>query len=283
MKIIKDIKKMRKIAAKWRKNGLKIAFVPTMGFLHEGHLSLIKAAAKCDRVVVSVFVNPMQFGVGEDLEKYPRDLQKDAALCEANGVNVLFTPSVENMYPQGFESFVDVKNLSKKLCGKSRPTHFRGVCTVLTKFFHIIEPNFAYFGQKDAQQALILQRITKDLNFSVKIKICPIVREKDKLAKSSRNIYLSDDERKAALCLSRSLFIAQKMLENGEKSVAKIRAKMMDEITREKLVRLDYLSFVETKNLDEISSVKGKILIAIAAFVGKTRLIDNLYFKGKKS
>lgn len=283
MKIIKDIKKMRKIAAKWRKNGLKIAFVPTMGFLHEGHLSLIKAAAKCDRVVVSVFVNPMQFGVGEDLEKYPRDLQKDAALCEANGVNVLFTPSVENMYPQGFESFVDVKNLSKKLCGKSRPTHFRGVCTVLTKFFHIIEPNFAYFGQKDAQQALILQRITKDLNFSVKIKICPIVREKDKLAKSSRNIYLSDNERKAALCLSRSLFIAQKMLENGEKSVAKIRAKMMDEITREKLVRLDYLSFVETKNLDEISSVKGKILIAIAAFVGKTRLIDNLYFKDKKS
>lgn len=283
MKIIKDIKKMRKIAAKWRKNGLKIAFVPTMGFLHEGHLSLIKAAAKCDRVVVSVFVNPMQFGVGEDLEKYPRDLQKDAALCEANGVNVLFTPSVENMYPQGFESFVDVKNLGKKLCGKSRPTHFRGVCTVLTKFFHIIEPNFAYFGQKDAQQALILQRITKDLNFSVKIKICPIVREKDKLAKSSRNIYLSDNERKAALCLSRSLFIAQKMLENGEKSVAKIRAKMMDEITREKLVRLDYLSFVETKNLDEISSVKGKILIAIAAFVGKTRLIDNLYFKDKKS
>lgn len=282
MKIIKDIKKMQKIAAKWRKKGLKIGFVPTMGFLHEGHLSLIKAAAKCDRVVVSVFVNPMQFGVGEDLDKYPRDLRRDATLCEENGVDVLFVPSAEKLYPQGFASFVDVAKLGEKLCGKTRPTHFRGVCTILTKFFSIIRPNLAYFGQKDAQQSLIVRRFARDLNLGVKIKIRPIVREKDGLAKSSRNVYLSENERKAALCLSRAVFAAQKMLESGERSVAKIRAKMMAEISREKLVRLDYLSFVETQNLDEISRINKEALIALAAYVGKTRLIDNAYFKGTK-
>lgn len=282
MKIIKDIKKMQKIAAKWRKKGLKIGFVPTMGFLHEGHLSLIKAAAKCDRVVVSVFVNPMQFGVGEDLDKYPRDLRRDATLCEENGVDVLFVPSAEKLYPQSFASFVDVAKLGEKLCGKTRPTHFRGVCTILTKFFSIIRPNLAYFGQKDAQQSLIVRRFARDLNLGVKIKIRPIVREKDGLAKSSRNVYLSENERKAALCLSRAVFAAQKMLESGERSVAKIRTKMMAEISREKLVRLDYLSFVETQNLDEISRINKEALIALAAYVGKTRLIDNAYFKGAK-
>ena len=209
MKIVSTIEEVRAQVKEWKKEGQSIGFVPTMGYLHEGHMSLIDAAGENDKVVVSIFVNPMQFGVGEDLESYPRDMERDSALCENAGAALIFHPQPEEMYHKDFSSFVDMNTLTKGLCGKTRPIHFRGVCTVVSKLFNIVQPDKAYFGQKDAQQLAIIRKMVQDLNFDIEIVGCPIVREEDGLAKSSRNTYLSDEERKAALCLSRSVKLGQ--------------------------------------------------------------------------
>ena len=217
MQIINNIKDLKNIIKKWKNQGLSIGYVPTMGYLHEGHLSLIKKASKNDKIIVSIFVNPMQFGVNEDLATYPRDLERDAKLCENEGVAVLFMPSVEQMYPKDFSSYVDMNSLTDKLCGAKREGHFRGVCTILMKFFHLITPDVAYFGQKDAQQCAVVKHMVEDLNLDLEIEICPIVREKDGLAKSSRNVYLNEAERKAALVLSRAIFLGENLIQKGER------------------------------------------------------------------
>lgn len=280
MQVIENINEIKSIVKEWKKQNLSIAFVPTMGFLHSGHLSLIKAARKHDKLVVSIFVNPLQFGANEDLDKYPRDLQKDSALCEKEGVDVLFVPSVAQMYPAGFSSFVDMHSLTDKLCGASRKGHFKGVCTVLTKFFNLIKPDEAYFGQKDAQQCAVVRQMVSDLNMSVEIEICPIVRENDGLAKSSRNVYLSEAERKAALVLSRAVFLGEKLVKNGEKSAKVIEEAMRQELASEKLARIDYVAIVNANTIQSVQEIKGDILGAIAVYIGKTRLIDNFLLRG---
>lgn len=280
MKIFKGIKELQKELVPYEKQVLSVALVPTMGYLHEGHLSLIKAArSENDKVIVSIFVNPMQFGANEDLDKYPRDLKRDSKLCEENGVDILFCPTVEQMYPQNFSSYVDMDNITNNLCGASRQGHFRGVCTVLTKLFNITKANKAYFGQKDAQQCAVVKQMVRDLNINIDIRICPIVREDDNLAKSSRNVYLNDDERKAALCLSKALFIAKTMLDNGEKYSQKIKDAMIKEIQKEKLARIDYVSLVNPHTMQDLDEIKDEVLVALAVFIGKTRLIDN-FLKG---
>ena len=247
-----------------------------MGYLHEGHKSLIDAARKeNDRVVVSIFVNPMQFGPTEDLESYPRDLKKDAALCEAAGVDIIFHPEPEEMYADGFCSYVDMNGLTTELCGKSRPIHFRGVQTVVLKLFHIVTPDRAYFGQKDAQQLAVIRRMVKDLNVDTTIIGCPIIREADGLAKSSRNTYLSPEERKAALVLSRSLKLGKKLIEDGEKDAKKVIAAIRGEIEKEPLAKIDYVEIVDWNTLEPVDSTEGEILTAMAVYIGKTRLIDN--------
>ena len=280
MQVIENINEIKSIVKEWKKQNLSIGFVPTMGFLHSGHLSLIKAARKHDKLVVSIFVNPLQFGANEDLDKYPRDLQKDSALCEKEGVDVLFVPSVAQMYPAGFSSFVDMHSLTDKLCGASRKGHFKGVCTVLTKFFNLIKPDEAYFGQKDAQQCAVVRQMVSDLNMSVEIEICPIVRENDGLAKSSRNVYLSEAERKAALVLSRAVFLGEKLVKNGEKSAKVIEEAMRQELASEKLARIDYVAIVNANTIQSVQEIKGDILGAIAVYIGKTRLIDNFLLRG---
>lgn len=280
MKIFKDIKELQKELLPYEKQDLSIALVPTMGYLHDGHLSLIKAAkSENDKVIVSIFVNPMQFGANEDLDKYPRDLKRDSKLCEENGVDILFCPTVEQMYPQNFSSYVDMDNITNNLCGASRQGHFRGVCTVLTKLFNITKANKAYFGQKDAQQCAVVKQMVRDLNINIDIRICPIVREDDNLAKSSRNVYLNDDERKAALCLSKALFVAKTMIDNGEKCPQKIKDAMIKEIQKEKLARIDYVSLVNPHTMQDLDEIKDEVLVALAVFIGKTRLIDN-FLKG---
>ncbi|NDJ26581.1 pantoate--beta-alanine ligase [Campylobacter sp. MIT 12-8780] len=279
MQVITSIKEMKELSKMWQKENLSIGFVPTMGYLHEGHLSLVKAAKANDKVVLSIFVNPMQFGVNEDLSTYPRDLQKDTKLCEQNGVDVLFCPSVDEMYPKGFSTFVDMNSLNDKLCGAKREGHFRGVCTVLMKFFHIIMPNKAYFGQKDAQQCLIVAHMIEDLNMNVKLEICPIIRESDGLAKSSRNVYLNETERKAALVLSRAIFLGEKLILQGEKNAQKVQKAMQEELEKEALARIDYIHLVDCKNLQDLTQIKDEVLGAIAVFIGKTRLIDNFLLK----
>lgn len=280
MQVIESVDEIKSIIKEWKKQNLSIAFVPTMGFLHSGHLSLIKAARKHDKLVVSVFVNPLQFGANEDLDKYPRDLQKDSALCEKEQVDVLFVPSVAQMYPAGFSTFVDMHSLTDKLCGASRKGHFKGVCTVLTKFFNLIKPNKAYFGQKDAQQCAVVRQMVSDLNMSVEIEICPIVRENDGLAKSSRNVYLSEAERKAALVLSRAVFLGEKLVKSGEKSAKVVEEAMRKELSSEKLARIDYVSIVNANTIQSVQEIKGDILGAIAVYIGKTRLIDNFLLRG---
>ena len=279
MRIITDIKELKKELLSYKEKSL--ALVATMGYLHEGHLSLIRAAKKeNDKIIVSIFVNPMQFGVNEDLDKYPRDLKRDSKLCEEEGVDILFCPSVSDMYPQGFCSYVDMNSLTDNLCGASRPGHFRGVCTVLIKLFNITGANRAYFGQKDAQQCAVVKRMVKDLNLDIEIKICPIVREEDNLAKSSRNVYLDTRQRNSALCLSRALSLAKKMIDEGEKEVKKIKAVMMKELEKEREARLDYLSIVDPKSMQDLDEIKDEVLVALAVFIGKTRLIDN-YLRGE--
>lgn len=276
MQISTTIKEVRTQIKDWKKQGYTIGFVPTMGYLHEGHASLMKKAKEqCDKVVASIFVNPMQFGVNEDLDSYPRDLQADAKLCDSIGVDLIFHPDVEEMYDSGFCSFVDMNGLTKELCGKSRPIHFRGVCTVVCKLFNIVTPDKAFFGQKDAQQLAVIRRMVKDLNMDIEIVGCPIIREEDGLAKSSRNTYLSADERRAALILSQTIRLGEQMVKDGERDAQKLTAAMKENISKEPLAKIDYVDAVSMDTIEKTDELKGTILVAMAVYIGKTRLIDN--------
>lgn len=276
MKIVKTIEEVREQVKVWRKAGLTVGLVPTMGFLHEGHQSLItRSVAENDRTVVSDFVNPIQFGPKEDLATYPRDIDHDAALCESTGADLVFHPEVEEMYKPNFCTYVDMDHLTKGLCGKTRPTHFRGVCTVVSKLFHIVQPDRAYFGQKDAQQLAVIRRMVRDLNMPLDIIGCPIVREEDGLAKSSRNTYLNAEERQAALCLSRGLNKGKAAVQAGETDTAVIKAVITAEIQAEPLARIDYVEVVDWDNMEPVDRIDGSILAAVAVYIGKTRLIDN--------
>lgn len=275
MRVIKTIKELRQIVKEWKKDGLSVGLVPTMGYLHEGHKSLIvRAVAENDRVVVSDFVNPTQFAPNEDFESYPRDIQADSKLCQEAGADIIFNPEAEEMYVNPL-TFVDMREITKVLCGKTRPIHFSGVCTVVSKLFNIVTPDRAYFGQKDAQQLCVIRKMVEDLNFDIEIVGCPIVRESDGLAKSSRNTYLNADERAAALCLSRSLNFAKAMIEMGETDCRKIVDRARDEINKEPLAKIDYVEIVDLNTLKPIENVKKPILMAMAVYIGKTRLIDN--------
>src|SRR5580698_3953595 len=276
MRICTTIEDMRSACRAARRGG-RMGFVPTMGALHEGHLSLVRAArSSCDVVAASIFVNPAQFGPGEDLAKYPRHFERDRGLLEKHGVELLFAPSVEEMYPAGVVTWVTVDELSDKLDGRSRPGHFRGVTTVVAKLFHVVEPDAAFFGQKDAAQVAIIRRLVRDLNFPVEIVACPIVREADGLAMSSRNVYLDPRQREQALVLQRALARVKKSWEAGERDSAKLMAEGREEGAEEKSVRLDYLEIVDPDSLDPVEDVGDGALVAVAAFVGSTRLIDNV-------
>ncbi len=276
MQIIKTIEELRPIIKGWRKEGLRVGLVPTMGYLHEGHKSLIvQAVSENDRVVVSDFVNPTQFGVNEDLASYPRDMERDAAVCEEAGADLIFHPQPEEMYFADNCTFVNMDKLTKGLCGKTRPTHFRGVCTVVSKLFHIVTPDRAYFGQKDAQQLAVIRRMVRDLNFDIEIVGCPIVREKDGLAMSSRNTYLSGEERKAALILHKSLLLGKQMMEQGERDAAKVKTAIIQNMETEPLAKVDYVEIVHPDSLEDIDIIEGESLIATAVYIGKIRLIDN--------
>ncbi len=276
MKISGKIDEVRTQVKEWKKQGLSVALVPTMGYLHEGHKSLMERARKeNDKVVVSIFVNPMQFGPNEDLESYPRDLDRDSKICEAAGVDLIFHPEVEEMYGPDFHAYVDMHTLPEKLCGASRPVHFRGVQTVVSKLFHIIPADRAYFGQKDAQQLAIIRRMVMDLNFDIEIIGCPIIREEDGLAKSSRNTYLSEEERKQAVILNQSLEAAMDAINAGEKDAAKVKQIIIDKLHTCPLAKIDYVEVVSFDTIQPIEKVEGAVLIAIAVYIGTTRLIDN--------
>lgn len=279
MKVVHTVEETREQVKEWRKQGLSVGLVPTMGFLHEGHQSLIKRAVEeNDRVVVSVFVNPIQFAPNEDLEAYPRDLEADTKLCEATGASLIFNPEPSEMYAPDFSTHVDMEGVSAELCGKSRPTHFRGVCTVVSKLFNIVQPDKAYFGQKDAQQLAVIKRMVRDLNFGLEIIGCPIIREEDGLAKSSRNTYLSPEERQAALILSKTIFMGEELVKNGERDSAKLVAAMKANIETEPMARIDYVEVVDAVSCEKIDEIKGEVLVAMAVYIGKTRLIDNFLF-----
>ena len=274
--VIKTVREVREHVRAWRNEGLNVGLVPTMGFLHEGHRSLIeRAVAENDRVVVSIFVNPIQFAPNEDLESYPRDIEADRALCTDAGAAMIFNPEPAEMYPQGFCTAVDMNGLKFELCGKSRPIHFSGVCTVVTKLFNIVGPDRAYFGQKDAQQLAIIRRMVRDLNMPLEVVGCPIVREEDGLAKSSRNTYLNEQERAAALILSKTIFLGQKLVDEGERDAKKLIAAMEANIATEPLARIDYVDVVDAENIERIDRLEGDVLVAMAVYIGKTRLIDN--------
>ena len=276
MKIVSTVEQVREEVKKWRQQGLTVGLVPTMGYLHEGHKSLIdKAVAQNDKVVVSVFVNPIQFGPTEDLATYPRDLERDAALCEDAGAALIFHPEKEDMYFDDFCTYIDMDGLTKGLCGKTRPIHFRGVCTVVGKLFNIVHPDRAYFGQKDAQQLAVVRRMVRDLNFDLEIVGCPIIREEDGLAKSSRNTYLSEEERKAAVILHKGLVKGEEMVSAGEKDVKKVLDVITEIIESEPLARIDYVEAVDFDNIETIDTIEGSVLVAVAVYIGKTRLIDN--------
>ena len=281
MKIVSTINEVREQVKEWKKEGNTIGFVPTMGYLHEGHASLIDAARKNnDKVVVSIFVNPIQFGPNEDLESYPRDLEHDAKLCEEHGVDLIFHPTPDEMYGDNFYTFVDMDVLTKELCGLSRPVHFRGVCTVVSKLFNIVTPDNAYFGQKDAQQLAIIKRMVKDLNMPLSIHGCPIIREEDGLAKSSRNTYLSKDERKAALILSKAVKLGEDMAKAGEKDTDKIVSEMIKLIETEPMAKIDYVQAVDAVSVKPVKEMTAPVLVAMAVYIGKTRLIDNFIYEG---
>lgn len=276
MRIETTVNAVKEQVKAWKAEGLSIGFVPTMGYLHEGHGSLIKAArAGNDKVVVSIFVNPMQFGPKEDLASYPRDLERDSALCESLGADLIFHPEPSEMYHDNFSSYVDMTGLTEELCGLSRAGHFRGVCTVVNKLFNIVQPDRAYFGQKDAQQFAVIKHMVEDLNMNLEIIGCPIIREEDGLAKSSRNTYLSAEERKAALVLSRSINLGRKMVEDGETDTAVIIKAMTDLINEEPMARIDYVKAVDGLTISQIDKVQKPMLVAIAVYIGTTRLIDN--------
>lgn len=276
MKIVSTVEEVREQVKQWRAEGLSVGLVPTMGYLHEGHKSLIdKAVMQNDKVVVSVFVNPIQFGPTEDLATYPRDLARDSALCENAGAALIFHPEKEEMYFDDFCTYVDMDGLTKGLCGKTRPTHFRGVCTVVSKLFNIVQPDRAYFGQKDAQQLAVIRRMVRDLNFNLEIIGCPIIREEDGLAKSSRNTYLSPEERKAAVILHKGLVKGEEMVRAGEKSVEAVKKAIREIIESEPLAKIDYVEVVDFDNIEPIETIEGSVLTAVAVYIGSTRLIDN--------
>ncbi|HAJ93571.1 MAG TPA: pantoate--beta-alanine ligase [Synergistaceae bacterium] len=281
--IISDsVQEVRKVTANWKKRGFSVGLVPTMGYLHPGHISLIERARKeNDMVVVSIFVNPIQFGPNEDLDKYPRDMAHDREVCEKAGAELIFAPQPSEMYPSENLAFVDIKGLSDGLCGAKRPGHFRGVCTVVSKLFNIVLPDRAYFGEKDAQQLAIIRRMVKDLNFGTVIVSCPIVREPDGLAMSSRNLYLSPEERKAALSISQSLGAAKELMRKGEKNAVKIREMIVAGISAEPLARIDYAEIVDSADLRPVQRIDKPVLAAVAVYIGKTRLIDNFTFEGE--
>ena len=277
MKICNTIEDMRAACRAARHGGKRLGCVPTMGALHEGHLSLVRAAkAACDVVAVSIFVNPTQFGPTEDLTKYPRTFERDRELLESEGVELLFAPAVEEMYPAGAATWVTVEGLSDKLDGRSRPGHFRGVSTVVAKLFHVVEPDVAFFGQKDAAQIAVVRRMVRDLSFPVEIVACPIVREADGLAMSSRNAYLNEQQRKQALVLHRALMQVKNLWESGERGAEKLLAAGRAEVALEEAVRLDYFEIVDAESLDAVEKVESGTLVAVAAFVGTTRLLDNI-------
>jgi len=281
VKICHTIDEMRSASRAARQNGRQLGFVPTMGALHAGHISLVRAARqRCDAVAVSIFVNPTQFGPKEDFSKYPRTFERDRELLEAEGVAILFAPSTEEMYPPGATTFVTVEGLSDKLCGRSRPGHFRGVATVVAKLFNIVEPDLAFFGQKDSAQAVIIRRMVRDLAFDVEIVVCPIVREPDGLALSSRNAYLDPRQRKQATVLYRSLMRVQSLADRGESSSTRLIAAARDVFQEEPEVRLDYFEIVDRDTLDPVADISQGALVAVAAFVGGTRLIDNIVLPG---
>ncbi|RHO63992.1 pantoate--beta-alanine ligase [Butyricicoccus sp. AM05-1] len=282
MKIATTIAEVRAQVREWKQQGLTVGLVPTMGYLHEGHASLVKTSVQqCDRTVASVFLNPTQFGPGEDLETYPRDFEYDCALLTECGCDMVFHPEVSEMYPDGFATFVEVQSeMPRQLCGKTRPIHFRGVCTVVSKLFNIVTPDKAFFGQKDAQQLAIIRRMVLDLSMGIEIVGCPIIREADGLAKSSRNTYLSAEERKAALVLSRAVKLGQEMVQNGEKNADKVVDAMRALIEQEPLARIDYVSAVDGLTMLPVHEINGGELIAMAVYIGKTRLIDNFSVEG---
>ena len=277
MKLVDSISRMSTLSKMVRKEGRAIGLVPTMGYLHEGHASLVRAARKhTDFVVLSIFVNPLQFGPSEDFEKYPRDLKRDEECARAAGVDVIFYPPVKEIYPEGYATYVGVEGLTDTLCGASRPGHFRGVATIVAKLFNIVKPAVAYFGQKDAQQAAVIRKMVQDLNMDVEIKMMPIVREADGLAMSSRNSYLSEDERRDALVLHQALQKAQALVKDGEREPRKIIRAVREMIEQKPMVKIDYVSVVDTRELREVPEIAGEALVAVAARVGKTRLIDNV-------
>lgn len=280
MEITGSVKEVRSVVKEWRKQGLSVGFVATMGYLHEGHKSLIERANKeNDKVVVSIFVNPMQFGPTEDLESYPRDLERDSAVCEDAGANLIFHPEPSEMYAEDFCTFVDMNGLTKGLCGKTRPIHFRGVCTVVNKLFNIVKPDRAYFGQKDAQQLAVIKRMVRDLNMDIEVVGCPIVREEDGLAKSSRNTYLSAEERKAATILNKSLTKGKELVLAGERDSDKVINAIKSVLDTEPLAKIDYVEVVDSLSIEKVDKIEKSVLVAIAVYIGKTRLIDNFIFE----
>lgn len=275
MQVTTTVEETRKLVKNWKKEGKTVGLVPTMGFLHEGHASLIRRCREeNDIVVVSDFVNPTQFGPTEDLEAYPRDFKRDSELCESLGTDLIFHPEPKDMYHDP-HAYVSIDTLSDTLCGKTRPIHFKGVCTVVSKLFNIVAPDRAYFGQKDAQQLAIIRKMVQDLNFDIQIVGCPIIREEDGLAKSSRNTYLSAEERKAALILSKTIFMGQKMVEEGEKDAVKLVEAMKKNIETEQLAKIDYVKAVDGLTMQQVTELKSPALVAMAVYIGKTRLIDN--------
>ena len=281
MLVCETVKETREIVALWKKEGLTVGLVPTMGYLHEGHASLVRESVRqCDKTVVSVFVNPTQFGPGEDLETYPRDFAHDSEILQKEGCDLVFHPEPGEMYPEGAATFVEIlSDMPKRLCGKTRPIHFRGVCTVVNKLFNIVQPDKAFFGEKDAQQLAIIKKMERDLLMGIEIVGCPIVREDDGLAMSSRNTYLSAEERKAALVLSKAVRLGQEMADAGERDASLIVSKMTELIAAEPLARIDYVSAADAETLDPVERIEKPVLFAMAVYIGKTRLIDNFSVK----
>ena len=280
MKVYRSIRSLTKKVFEIKKHNKTIGLVPTMGFLHDGHRSLIKKARQdTDCVIVSIFVNPAQFGPKEDFKKYPRDFKKDLGLCRKEGVDIVFAPKTEEMYPEHYSTYVSVENITNVLCGASRPGHFRGVATIVTKLFNITMPNIAYFGHKDAQQAIVIKKMAEDLNMNVNIKVMPIVREKDGLAMSSRNVYLSREERIQAQSIYKSLRLAKELFNNGEVDSKKIVSKMKHVINRQPDAKVDYIKVVDIRDLKDFKKISDKALVAMAVWIGKTRLIDNIVLK----
>jgi len=280
MRIIRSIKEMSGFSKKMRVKGKSIGFVPTMGALHEGHLSLVRQAHKeNDIVVVSVFVNPIQFGPKEDFRKYPRNIKRDARLCKSEGADIIFYPDIKNIYPENYKTYVVVEDLGALLCGKFRPGHFKGVATIVAKLFNIVNPNIAYFGQKDAQQAVIIKKMAQDLNMPFQIKVMPIVREEGGLAMSSRNIYLNKNERRDAQVLYQSLIMAKSLIRQGHTGPSSIIKEIRQLINKKKNAKIQYISIVGPKDLLPVDNIRKKVLIALSVWIGRARLIDNIIVK----